>query len=159
MIRGILLALVAVVGFTLPAQACPDFNRRPSQGVYSLVAGFQPDPQYVNIRAGGRINLGNCGHLPGFGFVARSPDFSLNYTAGGYALTFLTRSSVDTVLLINDPSGRWYFDDDSGASIGAGGLAAAIKFNNPQSGRYDVWIGLYNPGSGVPVRIEVSELY
>jgi len=47
-------------------------------------------------------------------------------------------SKCDSVLLINDPQGLWYFDDDSN-----GNQDALIRLGNPVSGNYDIWVGSY----------------
>ena len=55
---------------------------------------------------------------------------------------FRTRSSTDTTLIINGPDGRWYCDDDSW-----GDGDAEVRFNKPDSGAYDIWIGTFNGGT------------
>jgi hypothetical protein len=54
--------------------------------------------------------------------------------------------------LINTPNGRWYCDDDSGGS-----LNPKVQITNPQSGRYDVWVGTYGDDM-VQSTLKVSEL-
>lgn len=144
-------AAVALVWASSAAQACPDWRLRPPFGAVELVAGFLPDPYGRSVTAGGSYNLANCG-FNATGWVAAAPDFDLYYTAGGAPLTFYVNSSYDTVLLISDPNGNWYFDDDS-----AGNLNPAITFNNPMSGLYDVWIGTYTRGSGLRANLYITE--
>ncbi len=146
------LAFAVIVGAAGAAQACPDYQARPSFGQIDLRSGFEPDPYRRNITAGGGYSLGNCG-FDAVGWVAVSPDFDLYYTAGDYPLTISVESSVDTILLINDPDGEWWYDDDGG--VGAGAL---VRIANPKSGLYDIWIGTYDRGSGIPGRLVITEL-
>lgn len=128
------LAILAASG----AEA-QNYNLRPSYGSARLNAGFQPDP-FVRggMRAGGDRYQQAVGQgCPGGGWFANSPDFSLYYNAGRYALTFYVRAPGDTMLLINDPAANWYCNDDTD------GVDPAIRFSNPRSGRYDIWLGTY----------------
>lgn len=115
--------------------AQPNPNLKPTYGSAKLKAGFLPDPFTRDVQAGGfiRTNLGGVN-----AHVAQAPDFSLDYTAGKYPLTFTVKSVGDTTLLINLPDGRWIADDDSG-----NGLDPLIRIANPPSGRYDIFVGTY----------------
>ena len=55
-------------------------------------------------------------------------------------LSFYAESESDTVLLINDPDGEWYCNDDYSDELG---LASGLDFSSPQSGVYDIWVGSY----------------
>ncbi|MBL4572245.1 MAG: hypothetical protein JKY86_04130 [Gammaproteobacteria bacterium] len=43
-------------------------------------------------------------------------------------------------MVINDPSGNWFCNDDSDFLNNS---SAAILFDNPTSGIYNIWIGTY----------------
>jgi hypothetical protein len=118
-----------------PARAQPDPNLQPTYGSVTLKAGFLPDPFKKDVLAGGdfKTNLGGVN-----AHVAKAPDFRLFYTKGKFPLTFKVKSVGDTTLLINLPDGTWVADDDSG-----GGLDPLIRLANPQSGRYDIYVGTY----------------
>jgi hypothetical protein len=149
-----LAAVTAVTAFATTAEAaCPNWQASPSFGQINLNAGFLPDPYRRRVTAGGGNNLANCSSVPGTGWIAVRPDFDLYYSAGAYNLTIAIESSVDTILLVNAPNGQWYYNDDSAAY----GLGAAITISNPQSGLYDIWIGTYNPGSGIPANLVITE--
>ncbi len=149
-----LAAAIAVTGFATSANAaCPNYQAAPSFGQISLNAGFLPDPYRRRVTAGGGNDLATCNSVPGIGWIAVRPDFDLHYGAGGYRLTIAIESSVDTILLINDPNGQWHYNDDNAAY----GLGAALTFPNPVSGRYDIWIGTYHPGSGIPANLVITE--
>ena len=137
----------AAVGITLaalPALACPDWQGAPHFGEIRLGAGFQPDPHVRNITAGGTINLQNCG-VDWAGYVTRRPDFDLYWEGSSAQLTIAVQAGADAILLVNAPDGTWYYNDDYR------GTNPAVRFDNPQPGLYDIWIGSYdgsrrNPG-------------
>ncbi|MBL8543294.1 MAG: peptidase S1 [Hyphomonadaceae bacterium] len=134
----------------------PDFSLDPAYGAVDLRAGFTPDPHNKEIAAGGAIDAsslgGNC-----VGWVARAPDYRVNWTAGSGAnpLIFSVQSDSDTTLVINDAQGNWVCDDDGGNE----GLNPAISFSNPVSGQYDVWVGTFMQGDLQASTLSVSELY
>jgi hypothetical protein len=138
------LAIAAAALFTATAYAaaqCPEVGRPAKQ--FTINEGFPIDPNVHNVTAGGNLDLGRCPNVPGEGWITRQPDFVVNYrTRGGgrsvFNLTFRIESSEDTVILINDPTGRWYFNDDGGRR-----LNARITFLNALPGRYDIWVGTY----------------
>ena len=135
----------------------PDFTLNPAYGAIDLVSGFQPDPHTVGIQAGGELDASAMG-VPGcMGWVARAPDYRVNWTAGSGALplVFSVAAEADTTLVINDAEGNWVCDDDGGNN----GLNPAITFSNPVSGQYDIWVGTYAEGGLQPSTLNVSELY
>lgn len=110
-------------------------------GEINLRSGFTPDPYRVQVTAGGSVN---GGALPGSctGMISEAPDFEVSYSAGSLPLVFRTLSSSDTTLIINGPDGSWSCDDDS-----YGDGDAEVRFNRPQSGTYDIWIGTFGGGT------------
>lgn len=145
---------VGLCGFAaMGAASAQDFTEPPSFGSVNLQAGFSPDPHYRNLTAGGDIRaetrFSSCR-----GSIAYAPDYSVYYTAGSLPLIFTVDSDRDTTLVINGPNAQWYCDDDGAQSP----LNPMVRFNNPQSGRYDVWVGTYSEGAGVPATLFVSEL-
>ena len=113
-----------------------DSSQAPVFGQVTLSAGFDDDPFQRRFRGGGP---NDASRLPGSctGNVGTAPDFRVTYTAGSAPLIFRSVSMADTTLVINGPDGRWYCDDD-----GFGDLDAEYRFNRPQSGVYDIWIGV-----------------
>ena len=149
LIAAAALATVAVI----PASA-QDFNAAPNYGTLNLATGFTPDPAMVQVQSGGNLNAErispNCR-----GFISNAPDIRLNFAGGSnLPLVISVASQADTTLVINGPDGRWYCDDDGGAN----GLNPGIRFNNPASGRYEIWVGTFGSTSNHPARVEVSEL-
>jgi hypothetical protein len=132
----------------------PDFSLDPAYGAISLVSGFTPDPHHVAIQAGGELDASAVGCA---GWIARAPDYRVNWTAGSGSLPLIisVAADADTTLVINDAQGNWVCDDDGGNA----GFNPAITFNNPASGQYDIWVGTYAQGPLQSSRLSVSELY
>jgi hypothetical protein len=127
-----------------------DFGRDATYGSVTLRTGFTPDPQVVELRAGGSVNA-NEQDSQCSGWVTTQPDYEVSYTAGGRALIFSVQSDADTTLVINGADGRWHCDDDTD------GVNPQIRFESPQSGTYDVWVGTYASGANQPARLSISE--
>ena len=146
-------ALLLTPGASLAqkAGAAPDINRAPNYGSVSLDAGFTPDPWTKSILAGGSVPASTA-RSGCEGSVSAAPDLQLNYDAGSLDLTIRAIASEDTTLLVNTPSGQWYCDDDSG-----GDLNPRVLVSDPQSGRYDIWVGTYGDEM-VQSTLEISEL-
>jgi hypothetical protein len=148
MTKTVLLAVASLMMAT-PALA-QTMSRTAHFGEISLDAGFMPDPYRVQMTAGGSID---GSRLPGscVGFINDAPDFEVSYSAGSLPLVFRTLSSADTTLIINGPDGRWYCDDDS-----YGDGDAEVRFSRPQSGVYDIWVGVYGGGTA-PATLLITE--
>jgi len=144
MISRLAIGLAAAVLTVNAAQAqCPDINGKPYTGQILLNEGFTPDPSRHKVVAGGNINLGRC-RSSWKGFVSERPDLQLAYkTTGRSTLTIYIESDMDTVLLVNDPSEAWHYDDDSGP-----GMNGKLVFRSARQGRYDIWVGLFEAGRG-----------
>jgi len=145
------LALTLSAGM---AAACPFWNNPVVFGTGNFDSALLPNPmQSAPLTAGGTIDLSRC--ISGaWGYVIQRPDYRLNFTnsAGHRSLTFsLYSNATDTVLLVNDANGNWYFDDDS-----AGNLNSQVTIVNPPSGQYDVWTGSYNRSSNNPATLWIQ---
>ena len=114
-----------------------DFSLEASLGVLDLTAGFEDDPLVVPIAAGGQKNAAELG-VECHGLIADRPDVSISYSSGEYELNFAVFSENDTTLVINSPTGDWFCNDDYNS------LNPHISFEDPESGRYDIWIGVYS---------------
>lgn len=121
------------------AQDCPDWSLG---GVpVSTTSEAAWTAQSFQIYAGGSVNLGACAQLSAGGHVTRAPTFTLQYDdmAMGRDLDFRIESQCDTVLLINDQTGAWHFNDDED-----GTLNARLRLAAAASGQYDVWVGTFS---------------
>jgi hypothetical protein len=131
-----------------------DYNAQPNYGTVSLQGGFTPDPYNVSLRAGGNLAAQNLSSSCR-GMITSAPDVRLNFSAGSLPLVISVNSGSDTTLVVNGPDGSWYCDDDGGVN----GLNPALRWNSPQSGRYEIWVGTYSSGSSQPATLSISELY
>ena len=143
------LAAMATAGVAV----AQNYSLNPTYGTLNLSAGFRPDPQVVNLQSGGSRNAQGLSSSCR-GFIADAPDVRVNYQAGGYQLMISADSSADTTLVVNGPDGSWYCDDDGGNN----GLNPLIRFNSPQSGQYDIWVGTYGNASLQPAQLYISEI-
>lgn len=133
----------AVLDFILPS----------NYGTVSLQAGFTPDPYNVSLQAGGDVDAYEAAGQNCRGYATTAPDFNLTYTAGGLDLYLSATSDGDTTLIVNAPDGSWHCDDD-----GAGNLNPGIRFDEPASGRYDIWVATYSQGEPQDAVLHISEL-
>jgi hypothetical protein len=150
--RTFLLLAATAALLATAASAQPNFNRPPSFGTINLSAGFSDDPRVINVTAGGRLNAASIDSSC-VGSVANSPDVRLNYEAGSLPLIISAASDADTTLVINGPDGRWYCNDDTN------GVNPVVRFDEPQSGQYDIYIGHYQQGRSIPAQLYISELH
>lgn len=99
------------------------------------------NPTRFDVLAGGVYQLHDC-ELIGWGHVRRAPDFvfDLNRMRRFRRLHLRSNAACDTILLLRAPSGRWFFDDDSGV-----GQTASLSLADPDDGAYAVWVGSFRP--------------
>lgn len=141
----IVLGLVVLVAAGAFAQ---DSSAAPTYGQLELSAGFTPDPQTVEIYAGGPNDAGSyCYECAGS--VATAPDVDLYYEAGSWGLYIMAESEADTTLLVRAPDGEWYGNDD------AVGYNPVVAFEDAMSGLYSIWVGTF--GDTAPAIIVVTE--
>jgi hypothetical protein len=148
----ILAVSAAVLAVTAGSVVAQNYNRRPTFGTVNLSANFAPDPYVVSVTAGGNIPAERIGGPGCVGSIADPPDVRLNYRAGGFPLFLSATSNSDVTLVINLPNGRWICNDDFK------GTDPGVVLNNPGSGQYDIWVGHYNRGAGVPTQLRISEI-
>ena len=90
------------------------------------------------------------------GYITNAPDVRLNFQGGSnLPLILSVNSGADTTLVVNGPDGSWYCSDDEGVN----GMNPMVRFNSPQSGRYEIWVGTYGSASLAPAQLHISELY
>ncbi len=131
-----------------PTAGAQNWLLAPAYGEVELFAGFTEDPYVVDLVAGGAVDLANRGYR---GQVADAPDFDLWYEAGSFPLTIrVERGTGATILLVNDPSGHWHFNDGSDRGD------PQIVFRRPESGLYNIWVGTLRAGF-VPARLVITE--
>ncbi|HVQ08170.1 MAG TPA: hypothetical protein VMS43_07015 [Allosphingosinicella sp.] len=149
---ALLLVALSAVAAAAPALA-QDIGAPATYREIELDSGFSGDPRVIPVRAGGTIDASRLGS-PCTGFIARAPDVRLTYDAGSLPLIISVAAASDTTLVVNAPDGRWYCDDDSGDAP----LNPMVRFNEPDSGRYEIWIGTFSDTGSQPARLHISEL-
>jgi hypothetical protein len=130
-----------------------DYSLDPNFGSTSLSSGFVPDPHGVGVTSGGSVDVSYLGSGCR-GYATSAPDYSVNYTSGAFPTLrfFFLASSGDTTMIINAPDASFYCADDS-----FGTLSPTIDFQNPSSGRYDIWVGSYSSGDLISGTLYVTE--
>lgn len=119
----------------------------PNFGSRSLSAGFRPDPVEIHITSGGSVDAARTGQGNNlYGNMTSNPDFELDWSGDADQLRFFflpDDTSGDTTLVISDPYGRLYGNDDYQD------LHPLIEFIAPIAGKYDVWVGSYAENENV----------
>jgi hypothetical protein len=146
------ILVLAAVLVTIGVAAAQTWSRNPTYGTWTLVARSSPAARTVSVQAGGSIDASRTLGRDCPGSVSDAPDYRVNYTPGGFPLSFAVRSQADTTLVINAPDGRWYCNDDGG-----GNFNPLVRFDRPRAGQYDVWVGTYLRGRPAPAELEVFE--
>ncbi|MCB1389712.1 MAG: hypothetical protein KDK12_11325 [Rhodobacteraceae bacterium] len=99
-------------------------------------------------QASGVTALSSCPDTGGWGYAVASPSLVFNYdnqnvSARNTGLQIRMNDgnngySCDTTLIIRDPNGQWYFNDDYS------GWNAGLRMTNAPSGQYVLFIGTYS---------------
>lgn len=112
-------------------------------------------------QVGGPTDLGSCGLVNGRvrGSLGAEPALILNYDSqsqrgNGRRLQIRMDDgnngyTCDSTMLIRDPNGQWWFNDD------ISGWNAGLRMGNASSGTYAIWLGTYN-GSDCTAQISFS---
>ncbi|MCC5988990.1 MAG: pilus assembly protein [Pararhodobacter sp.] len=106
------------------------------------------DALLIERRAGGSTRLESCAGIDGWGWVHASPHLVLRYDNEGQrgAQRRLrirmdddnSGRSCDTTLLLHDPNGQWWFNDDIHHRHD---WNARLNLGHAESGDYHIWIG------------------
>lgn len=140
------LAAAAVLAASAGMASAQDFSLNPTFGTYALESGFLPDPQSVQVNAGGSIDASSAVSSQCAGMIANAPDLRLNWSGGQFSI-FVT-SNTDTTLVVNGADGQWYCNDDWD------GLDPRVTMSG--SGQYDIWVGTFGGGIA-PATVSVTE--
>ncbi|MGQ0531753.1 MAG: hypothetical protein ACT4OF_03565 [Caulobacteraceae bacterium] len=151
---GRVLAAAAVVTLMAAPAYAQQINSRAlgTFGQVSLRSGFTPDPHTTSVNAGGPIDVSTVSDRCA-GFIAERPSFTLNYRAGDLPLYVGVVADADTTLVVRGPNRQYMCDDDSGDD-----LNPVISWDNPRSGRYQIWVGRFGTGDLVPAQLIISEI-
>lgn len=145
------VAVGALICLAIDPVGSQDLRLKPTFGVVSLRAGFKDDPHVVMVDAGGEKPSKEAGVTA---WVSNAPTYRVNYAAGKYVLTIKAECvDEDTTLLINTPDGKWIANNDGENT----GKNPSIRFQRPQSGQYDIWVGTLKQGVTPKTRLIVTE--
>jgi len=117
----------------------------------TLRTGFVPDPHRLRGTSGGAISASSLGS-DCRGYIARQPDHILTLTSRTNFFRIFATSDSDTTLVIRDPRGRWFCDDDTN------GRNPALEGESWDSGRYLIWVGSYTRGENASYSLGFTEL-
>lgn len=110
-----------------------------------LAAGHPLDPLIVSLNGGGEIEASiygeNC-----TGFIPENPTATLNWTGDVAFVEAFFYSDHDPVLVVETPSGDYLCNDDTNDHL----LDPVLQINNPEQGRYNIWVGSYAPNQLLP---------
>ena len=130
---------------------CPD-HRLPAPWL-SVNNTDLGSPLIIQRRAGGSTRLQDCAALPGWGWAHGSPHLVLRYDNEGQRdwgrrLRLIMEDgnngrTCDTTLLMRDPNGQWWFNDD----VSNRDWNAWLNLGNAESGDYHIWIGTWGGNS------------
>lgn len=139
--KRLLTAALFLLGLTGMAAACPNVGIPAAQNYYTTGQDLW-SPNSYGVTAGGSNQLRNCG-FNNSGWVISAPDFEFRIDGleSYNRLNIRVNAGCDTVLLVNDAQGRWFFNDD-----GAGNLNPSMDIMGARSGVYDIWVGTYGTG-------------
>lgn len=123
-------------------------------GRTSLSPGFTPDPFQVSIVSGGNLNVAAMNLASGcVGYATSDPDYIIDLSGVMAYLEIYNEGEGDTGLVINDPNGNWYCDDDSHT-----GTDPKISLNKASAGQYDIWVTSYSSGDSLRGTLSVTEI-
>jgi hypothetical protein len=136
-----------------------DYHLDPNFGTYQLQAGFSNDPYPIDMIAGGDIDAsylgGGCS-----GMVTAAPDVRVIYdgTSPTGLLRFYFQGSGDATLIVNDPQGTFWCNDDYSANTVDPGVDLINVTGTLGEDQFDVWVGSYIPDEAVIGTLYVTEL-
>ncbi|HRW08484.1 MAG TPA: SH3 domain-containing protein [Caldilineaceae bacterium] len=139
----------------IPVSAIPflglNFNANPVYGTTEINVALD-QPVSVNVDAGGpeNINLFFKQDERCQGYTTNKPSYAIKINKKQLTLRIFAISKADTTLVIRTPNGKWYCNDD------ASGTNPIIDFASPSNGRYQIWIGDYQPNKSSRAFLVIS---
>jgi hypothetical protein len=136
-----------------------EVNGSPNFGTQQIRAGFLPDPIEIEMTSGGSVSVAHAIGMWCDGYATSAPDFRVVFDGDGHRLRFFFVPSegpnvpdADTVLVINDPTGTWYCNDDSYDT-----RAPTIDIDPAWDGAYDIWVASLRSGNYVRGILVITE--
>ncbi len=126
-----------------PVATMPDWRLPPTFGDVKIVSGTGPAERRVPVQSGGPINAGTALGGRCLGFIAEAPELRMTYRPGsGRSLVLSVDSLIFTVIVVRDPNGDWFCDDNFGSVSDP-----SIEWKDPAGGEYQIWVGTYADNS------------
>jgi hypothetical protein len=119
----------------------------------TLTGGFQPDPEIIEVMAGGPVEIDEDEGTDCEGYVTREPTVRLSYQARRESLYIATQSETDTILMVRRPDGSTICNDDRTDDV----FDAGLTIKNPVSGTYEIWVGTYDEEVPAGSVLRISE--
>jgi len=110
-----------------------------------LEAGYPLDPLIVSLNGGGNLPASIYGDLCS-GFIPENPTVTLNWAGESDFVEAFFYSDHDPVLVVETPSGDYLCNDDANDLL----LDPVLQLDNPEQGRYNIWVGSYAPNQLLP---------
>jgi hypothetical protein len=131
------VSVIAGLGTLMQSAAlAQDLSQTAAYGDFTIARAGESHA--IDLQAGGSVDASTLGNNC-VGRIANAPDVQLDFTNSGGPLVFSVESDVDTSLVINNATGDWVCDDDSGNDFNA-----RVEIPNATSGIYDIWVGVYS---------------
>lgn len=129
-----LMAIVALLGAAGPATAQPT----PAEAAdhFEIADGFAPDPQILDVTAGGNVNAAIAAGKQCAGYVSEEATLRLTVSIELPLLYLYASSERPTTLNVLDPEGTLLCDHGYGGS-----RDPLIAIDAPMAGDYLVWVG------------------
>jgi hypothetical protein len=153
MIAGMFaIASLATVAFAQTTLIVSGANAR--AGIHSLTASLTPDPFQLPLRTQGALHVGPMRIGAGCrGYTATEPNAIIRFSGAGSFLRFFARSESNVTLIVHDPSGRFFCNDDA---VPGRNHQPMVDLYQPRPGQYDVWIGTHTPNQEIAATLFVT---
>jgi len=140
-------------------RGCPD--RRIGAAALHVANSDLSSPLQINRQAGGGTHLNDCPEISGSARFHASATYVLHWNNQGLSGTGNrlrvamedgnSGRTCDTALVIRDPNGQFWFNDD----ISSSNYNARLNLGNAASGAYHIWIGTW-AGNTCTARLDIS---
>lgn len=125
-------------------------------GVHTLSAGFAPDPFQLPLRTRGALHVGPMRIGAGCrGYTDARPNVIIRFSGATSFLRFFARSQTDVTLIVHEPGGRFFCNDDA---VPGRNHQPQVDLYQPRPGQYDVWIGTHTPSEETRATLFVTSL-
>jgi hypothetical protein len=140
------LVLLLIATAFAPAAFAQEAEKAPEAFLsINLAAGFPLDPFLVSVNGGGGVAASTFSEECK-GFVNDAPTITVDWSGEADFVETFFYSDHDPVLLVELPDGSYLCNDDANPLL----LDPVVEIDNPQNGRYNIWVGSYAPNQLIP---------